>query len=147
MQEQVFLSERRIKVTNARLMIKDETYSMAGIISVKSGVIPGAKGEKTYSLKEKFKIIIYSFLILGGFSQVCLLFGGWLFNLISLASLALMALVIYVVVCAKDGEDELPTYTIYLRTASGELRALENQDRDFVEKVIKAINDAIVARG
>lgn len=147
MKEQIFLSDHRVKVTNARLMVKGETYSMAGIISVKSGVIPGAKGEKTYSLMEKIKIVFCSFLILGGFSQVCLLFGGWLFNLISLVSLALMALVIYVVVCAKDGEDEPPTYTVSLRTASGELRALENQDRDFVEKVIKAINDAIVARG
>ena len=112
MKEQIFLSDNRIKVTNARLMVKGETYSMAGIISVKSDMIPGAKGEKTYSLKEKFKIIFYSFLVLGGFSQVCLLFGGWLFNLISLASLALMALVIYVVACAKDDEDEPPTYTI-----------------------------------
>jgi hypothetical protein len=147
MKEQVFLSEQRIKVTNARLMVKDETYSMAGIISVKRGVIPGAKSEKTYTLKDKFKIIIFSLLLLGGFSQICLIIGGWVFNLIGLASLALMTLVIYAVASAKDGEDEPATYTISLRTASGELKALENQDRDFIDRVIKALNDAIVSRG
>ena len=147
MKEQIFLSDHRIRVTNTRLMVKGETYSMAGIISVKSNMIPGAKGKKTYSLKEKIKLVFYSFLVLGGFSQVCLLFGGWLFNLISLVSIVLMGFLTYAVVVAKDDEDEQPTYSISLRTASGELKAFENQDRDFIQRVMKAINDAIVARG
>ncbi len=147
MKEQIFLSEKRIKVTNARLMIKDETYSIAGIISVKSGFVPGVKGEKTYTFRDKLKIIFYSFVFLGGFSQICLLFSGFISNFVSLISLSLMTLVIYVTATAKDDEDGAPAYSISLRTASGELRVLENQDLDFVQRVLKAINSAIVARG
>lgn len=146
MVEQVFLEDKRVKVTKTRLIIKNETYSMAGIISVKSSVIPGKK-EKILTFKDKFKSIVICTIFFGGISKICSFFENWKLNLIGFGSIILLLFIIWTIVKIPSSKDIPPIYTITLRTASGEIKALENQDREFVEKVIRALNDAIVARG
>jgi len=40
-----------------------------------------------------------------------------------------------------------PTYSVRLTSASGESEAYSSGDKDFVGKIVNAINDAIVHRG
>jgi len=40
-----------------------------------------------------------------------------------------------------------PSYCILLSIASGEVKALHSDDREFIGKVVQALNDCIVARG
>jgi len=40
-----------------------------------------------------------------------------------------------------------PNFFIRLRTASGEIKALTSKDSDFIGRVVRALNDAIILRG
>lgn len=47
----------------------------------------------------------------------------------------------------QAGIVKVSNYTITLRTASGEVKALESTDGNFVSQVTQALNQAIIARG
>jgi hypothetical protein len=38
-------------------------------------------------------------------------------------------------------------YSVILNTSSGEAEALKSKDREFIENVVSALNQAIIARG
>ena len=40
-----------------------------------------------------------------------------------------------------------PEYSVVLHTSSGEVRALKNKDRKFIDSVISALNQSIIYRG
>lgn len=40
-----------------------------------------------------------------------------------------------------------PKYSVVLSSASGEAEALTSKDSDFISRIVKALNEAIIARG
>ncbi len=129
--EQTFLDEGAIRVTNARFIAGRRTYAMHGITAV------------SFHVKRQ----------------------GWIAPLL----LAAIALFFSVVVLSPGADDALvplicvslimwfftfalwfglrPSYSVRLTTASGESEALTSRDRARIQRVIDALNDAIVARG
>lgn len=119
-QEQSFFDHGGVKVTNARFIVPSQTYAMSGITSV-----------KFFTEKASWLWPVVSFLI------AVIAFGGngniWSVGIPLVAGILLL--------------QRKPTYHIVLSSASGETRALNNKNKEFIESVISSLNQAIVARG
>ena len=125
--EQVFLNERGVSVSNSRIMHEREgqTYAMSGITSVKCY-------EKKPSRKGPIILIIIGVLMLvDGLHEPALLLGAIIF---------LASGITWWVLRKAD-------YSVLLTSASGEMKAYTSKDKDFVIKIVNAVNDAIVHRG
>jgi hypothetical protein len=120
MPEHVFLNEGGIQVTTARFIAKGRTYVVNGVTSV-----------SLYEIKPPRAWIFVCVLIsIGGF-----IYGN--------AGVGIAFLVFAVVGWFAN----TPTYSVRLMTASGESDAFTAKDRSQVERVVHALNEAIVARG
>lgn len=118
MEERTFFEQGDVKVTNARFISNGQTYAMRNVTSVKpfEQKPPRALG------------VIVALIGLG------IMFASPFFGLLVLAAgLAVLFLM-------------KPIYHVLLATSSGETRALKTKDRNYVNQVIQAINDAMVHR-
>ncbi len=123
MNEQSFMDEGGVLVTNARAVINGTMYSMANITSVSIGMIPASRGGGIV-------VAIVGLLIAAASSG-----GGQAFGALLLIGGLVMA------ITAKA------TFMVRLGSSSGEATALSSQDESFVSKVVGALNSAIIARG
>ena len=119
MEERTFFEQGDVKVTNARFISNGQTYAMRNVTSVKpfEQKPPRAMG------------VIAALIGLGVMAS-----GNFMFGVMALAAgLAVLFLI-------------KPIYHVLLATSSGETRALKTKDRNYVNQVIQAINDAMVHR-
>lgn len=123
MDERIFFDGRGVKVTNARFVVDEQTYAMNGVTSVKSSVTPPDRA----ALIVMAVIGLLLLLALDGGAKLIglLLLGGagWLLS------------------------QQKSLHAVYLSSASGEVKALSNEDEDFIGDVVRALNDALVHRG
>lgn len=136
--ETTFFSEKSVQVTNSRFIIPGETYAMSGIISVKS-----SKTDKSEPLSIKLRLLG---LLFGWFFCGLTSFTFYLSHQSFLGSLILV-FICYLSWLFLFGDLKSPIYSVTLRTSSGEIKALESSELQFIDKVTEAINQAIVARG
>lgn len=122
MAEQTFLNESGIQVTNARLITKGRTYVVSNITSV-----------SLYEVKPNRVGVI----VCAGIGAIVLLQGG---N-------GVYAGLIFLALAIVSWFANPTTYSVRLVTASGESDAFTAKDRGQVERVVKALNEAIVSRG
>jgi hypothetical protein len=115
--EETFFSENNVMVTQARFVVPGQTFAMSGVTSVGAIATNPAKAQGK-------KVMLYG-LVLGIF----------------LIPLVLVPIGILMMVIAK------PVYSVVLRSASGETSAYTSGDPDFIDRVVAALTDAIVARG
>ena len=121
MAEMTFLDEGGVTVTNARFVVPAQTYAMSGITSVKSlKHTPSIKGP-----------VILGLIGLAGL-------GGKDTTIVALIFLA--AGIAWFIL-------NKPKYSAVLRSASGEAEALTSKDSDFISRIVKALNEAIISRG
>jgi len=118
--EKTFLSLPGATVTNSRIILWNKTYAMAGLTSVRSTVIAAKRG---WPIAVALLGLI---LLVGpdtrGFGVVSLVVGLiWAFSL-------------------KD------QYAVTISSASGELQALVSKDKNYINDIVGAINQAIVYR-
>lgn len=119
MQEQIFLEERNVKVTNARFITFGKTQALGGITSV-STLVRNPKR----------------------LGPIIIIIAGMLTIAMSTAiGIIVIALGILWLISQKK------VYIIQLESASGAANALESKDKGFVFRVSDALNDAIVSRG
>jgi len=123
--EQVFLNERDVSVSNSRMMHKGQTYAMSGITSVKS------YEKKPSRVGPIILIVIGVLMLVDGLANPALLLGAIIF---------LAAGIAWWVLKKAD-------YSVLLTSSSGEMKAYTSKDKDFVIKIVSAVNDAIVHRG
>ena len=122
MEEKVFLNEGEVTVTNARFKVRAQTYAMSGITSVKSY-------EKRPSRLAPLTLILIG--IMFGSTSNDALVGGIMF--IALAMLWWML--------------SKTEFQVILSTASGEAIALKSEDSNWINRVVNALNEAIIYRG
>ena len=123
MEEQTFLSERGVTITNTRLIVPGETYAMSGVTSVTT-------------LKHKPSRWGPGVLIGLG---VMALFGA--------SASAITTAVVFLAMGVGWWLLQKPTYSVVLKTASGETEALSSKDEAFIARVVNAVNESIVSRG
>ena len=118
--EDFLFNEGNIKVSKSRFIAGSETYAMSGISSVKSEAVPARAGLPLL-------LIIFGVIFLVGSSYVppLLLIGGGIGIFI-----------------ARSGQ-----HSVTLGTSGGEIRSYVSRDKSFIEKVVNALNDAIIMRG
>lgn len=120
--EQVFLNENGVSVSNSRMMYEGQTHAMSGITSVKSF-------EKKPSRTGPIILIVIGVLLLaaGKSAIIGALFflGGGIAWWVS----------------------QKADYSVLLTSASGEAKAYSSKDGEFVRKIVNAVNEAIVHRG
>ena len=121
MEEKIFYDAGSISVSNSRFIVDGQTYAMSNVTSVKTGVEEAKKGAG----------------ILIGLIGLLVLFGA---NSI-LWGIIILILGILLFVGAKN------RYSVVLSTSSGENQALTSKDKTYIEKVVLALNEAIVSRG
>ncbi len=120
--EQVFFDEMGVSVTSARMMYEGQTYAMSGVTSVKSY-------EKQPSRKGPIILILIGLLALAGGKEGIII--------------ALLCLAGGIFWWVKQKSE----YSVLLTSASGEMKAYTSTDGNIVQKIVNAVNDAIVHRG
>jgi hypothetical protein len=119
--EKTFLQERGVTVTSTRFIVPNQTYAMAGITSVRFERVEPKRGW-----------------------PIAFILTGLLFAVVSADSrgFGILLLVIGVIWIAL-----LKTkYAVALRSASGEVRAVQETDSNFINGIVAAVNEAIVYR-
>lgn len=116
-----------VRVTNARANLGGRTYAMANVTSVNM--------TRTLANRGLGKGVIFAAvsIVVG-----CLLeglYGGVVVGLLG------VALGYWLYKLPKD------TYHVFLGSASGEAEALSSTNRDYIQEVVDALNEAIVRRG
>jgi len=120
-EEKTFFQYEDVTVTNTRFMVGAQTFAMSNITSVK------ASKQDPNRLWPIVLIVIGVLAMVGdGSVAVVGIFGG--------------SGVIWLVM-------QKTMYHVMLTTAGGETSALRSEQKDYIEKVVKALNDAIVSRG
>jgi len=117
--------EGGVTVTKTRFVTREETYAMSGITSVAS------RRDDPNRVSPIMVIVLGIILIIGGLGESGLMVAGVI--------IAALGVVWYRSLKTK--------FVIVLRTPGGEVKALESRNERWVENVLKALNDAIIARG
>ena len=119
MAEQTFFEHHDVKVTNARFITGSQTFAMSNVTSVKA------------------------------FEQSPKRFWGVLFLVLGLA-FALASPVVGLIIAAMAVVGLFLQKTIYhvmLSTSGGETSALKTNEKEYLQKIVAALNEAIVHRG
>lgn len=125
MDETIFLHESGITVTSAPFIVQAQTYVLSRITSVRQDTEPASRGVA----------------ILAGVvgAAVLLTHHSNIFAIVIVIIAVGVALVLW-----KASKDR---HHVVLRTSSGESLAVTSTDREFIHRVIEALNDAIASRG
>ena len=132
-EERVLLEESGVTVTTARFMVGAQTYAMSSVNSVASFTVRESR------LAAGCGVLIGVGFLLFGASAIFEPRSRGVGILLVLAAVAL-----FVVIGSKVAKH---TYAVRLTTSSGQVEALQSKELEFVQRVVKALNDAIVARG
>ncbi|MDG5975856.1 QacE-like protein [Hydrogenophaga taeniospiralis CCUG 15921] len=119
MDEKTFFEYEGVKVTNTRFVVDGQTFAMRNITSVNSLTEP----------PQRFWGII------------CLLIGIAATTENAFFGIPVIALSIYFLYKQRA------VYHVMLRTSGGETKALTTYQKEYLGKVVAALNDAIVHRG
>jgi Family of unknown function (DUF6232) len=123
MAETVFFDENNVQVTNARFVVSGQTYAMNGVTSVKS----------VREIQNPSRI----FPIIMGLAGLISLQSSPLIGILLIAA----AVAIWILIKSKT------TDTVVLSTSGGEVKALSSEDIGRIQRIVTALNDAIIHRG
>lgn len=126
-EEKTFFHYEDVSVTNSRFMVGSQTFAMSNITSVQA---------LKQDPKRFWPTVV---IILGGLYTLGSFAGDQTGS--GVVGLIVVAAAIYWWIRKK------PMYHVMLRTAGGEAKALSSEQKEYIEKVVQALNDAIVTRG
>ena len=119
MNEKIFFEHDSVKITNTRFIVDGQTFAMSNVTSVNA-------------LEQKPKQLPGVLILVVGLAALMqnAFFG-----------LPVIALAIYYLY------KQHTIYHLMLRTSGGETKALTTHQKQYLEKVISALNEAIIYRG
>lgn len=120
--EKVFYQDSNVLVTQARLIVFNKTYAMRNISSVSMFV-------KHKTLTKFFSLALLLVGLFGIFQEVYTL--GFLSTIVAGILLFLM-------------KDE---FIVQISSNSGDNNVLVSKNKDYIQKVVNAVNEAIIYRG
>ena len=118
-QETTLYQDGDILVTKQRAVLGGKTFAMSNITSVSMGVVPANTG------------IAWVLIIVGVLGALCS-YG---------LTLIVVAIGVYMLINAK------PTYIVRLGSAAGEVDGLASRNREHIQQIVNALNEAIIRRG
>ena len=127
-----YSDDKGVRVTTTRLIIGDATYAMANISSIKTAR-EGAAGRIAAGI---ICVIVGAVLLMFAISNN---FSG-LVGILGL--LGVVCLVVGVVCfCLKT------PYKIQITSASSETAPLESNNKEYIDQIVRAVNEALIQRG
>ena len=132
--EIVYYEDAQVKVTNARAILGSKTYALANITSV------GLYKDNPSNILPILMIVGGGLLLIPGIFMAAV---GDIESGIPCAviSFLLIAIGIGVMVTSK------PSYIFRIGSASGEADALKSRNLEYMQRIVGAVNEAIVRRG
>ena len=128
--EVALYQDANIQITNLRAMLQGKTYAMANVTSVSMFTQFAKRGPAVL------------LAILGGlFVLVGLVAGEEMRGCSLTIGIVMLVVGIIAAVIAKN------VYWVRIGSASGETNALSSNDREYILRIVGAMNDAIVRRG
>jgi len=127
--EVVYFQDLGITITNARAVLGAKSYAMANITSVGMGHTPANRTPG---------VIV---ALLG------VAFGGCLATASDSATGALIFGLVLLLSGVAIAASAKSKYAVRIGSASGESDALSSDDREHIQKIVNALNEAIVKRG
>lgn len=119
MEEKTFFEYEDVKVTNTRFITSGQTFAMSNITSVKAF--------------EKKPVRLFGIIVL--------LIG------LGIMTTSLMVGIVIAAAAAFYLYQQKTVFHVMLSTSGGESSALKTFQRDYLNKVVSALNDAIIHRG
>lgn len=120
-----FFNEGGVAVTNTRFVVTSQTYAMRNVTSFRFVEYPP-------SLLWPIAFLLICLIITFG----CFVSGqiavGLLFSVLAVFAGIWMAML-------------KPTYAIVLATSAGEVRAIQDQDKAFIQRIVEALNRSIMS--
>ncbi|MEM1552902.1 MAG: DUF6232 family protein [Candidatus Bathyarchaeia archaeon] len=139
MSEVIYYQDEAVTITNARAVLGGKTYAIPHITSVTVGEIRPKRLRIFIGMW--FAASLVACLVTGVLAPEMEQARETVGNIgILLAGLVFVAGIV-LAVKAK------PTYVVRLVTAAGEADAYTSKDKEYVEKVVSALNEAITSRG
>lgn len=126
--ETIFLKEGNVKITNLRAIIGTKTYSLAHIASVRLQV-----NEPGLFLPIFFMVVVGVFLALIALT-----------DLQNLSHLLQTGFYIFIVTFLLFFLSRKTKYSVRVKSSAGELNILEANDRRQVERIVKAMEAALI---
>ena len=129
-QEETLLSDNYVTVTTTRVIIRDTTYALRNIASVRMAFTPPKTGCAIILLIFGIFALIVAF---AGFSQnVASGLGYFIF-----AAVIIGGAILWLRSLKAD-------YHVAITSSSGEAKALTSKDKAYIERIVNSINEAIV---
>lgn len=132
MAEKTFFAEGGVTITQSRVMVKGDTYSLANITSCKPRTSLETDQRKSFLKKAAVAVGIIIGIAIGVSAK-----NFWVGLIVAILA----------IIGARFIKDKYKLYKVYLGSASGETEALKNKDEHFIDQVVRAINEAIISRG
>jgi hypothetical protein len=124
-----YYQDGTVTITNARAVLGSKTYSMANITSV-------AMGEKPANVTPGIVVAVIGLAIAACSAAAgSNASGGIIFGVLVLVGGIALA------VMAKS------SYIVRIGSAGGETDGLVSNDKEYIQKIVNAVNEAIIKRG
>jgi hypothetical protein len=135
-EETVFYKDENVLVTNTRAVFGATTYDMSNITSAGACFI---QPQRTLGVILSILGCVFAWVIFLGF----FIGGGLPYNLI-IALLVILCLFIFglgIILATRI------TCILEIRSSSGKSQGLSSRDLSYIQKVVSAMNEAIICRG
>jgi hypothetical protein len=124
-EEEIIYSDSRASISTSRVVIDGKTYALRNITSVKMSVTPANRGCAIALITVGAILAMVGLAIKGGI-------GGFVVGLIVLG---------IGVLWAKAAKEQ---YHVAIASSSTEGHALTSPDRPYIQKIVDAVNEAII---
>lgn len=135
MEETIFFNFNGIIVSNSRFIVRSQTYAMQSVTSVKPGIIKPSRA------------VALAFILIGMLLMIAELAALELLDLLDHQGVLLVAGVVAILIGLIAWYLGKPRYSVILHTSAGEHHALVSDNKQDIEHVLQALNQAIVSRG
>ena len=134
--ETEYFSDDNVVITNSRALFQGKMYPLANVTSVEISEIPGSHIPKWLGVV----IAVSAVVVLVWVSD-----ESWLFRYFMYVMVGFMGLIGVAASFGLGGTNA--RWVLKIVSASGEANALVSEDRGYIEKIVAAINRAIIHRG
>ncbi|MGQ2966413.1 DUF6232 family protein, partial [Methylophilus sp.] len=116
-------------------IVRSQTYAMQSVTSVKPGVVKPSR------------VVASAFILIGVLLLAAELLDLELLTLLDHKGVLLVAGAVAILIGLIAWYLEKPRYSVILHTSAGEHHALVSDNKQDIEHVLQALNQAIVSRG
>jgi hypothetical protein len=140
--ETIILETDNIRITDRRAFIGWRVYEIAEIRSV-------SFDKRNLSPASLLCLVIGILFCLAALSIhiVGIVEDLWRWTRMNVHFLFAVLGLLFICLWSIGWESDKPTYRVHIETASGKSKILETKDKDHIQKVVLAINNAVARRG